>query len=97
MANNGKSDAVWVEVDVDSLDAAQREAYVQYKALYRQMKAQREAFEVSMSADVQSGKRMIFGYNFGRLSIAVVEDDRKIAKPKTQRMSLAEYLAAQQR
>lgn len=94
MANN-KGDAVWVEIDPETLDADQKQAYDGYKAIYREMKAQRERFEASMSQGVPEGQRMIFGYNFGKLSVAIVADDRKpkAGKPK---QSLAEFLASQQ-
>jgi len=89
-----KQDAVWVEIDPETLAGDQRQAYADYKAAYRMMKEARQAFEALMSADVQTGERMIFGYNFGKLSVAIVEDDRKAAKPKAMKQSLAEYLAS---
>jgi hypothetical protein len=95
MAKAIKSDAVWVEIDPETLEAQQAQAYAAYKASYRVMKEQRGAFEAAMAQGVPQGKRMIFGYNFGKLSVAVVDDDRATAKPKAQKMSLAEYLERQ--
>lgn len=89
-------DAVWIEIDITTLTSEQLEAYTAYKALYKDMKAQRQAFEASMAVGVPEGQRMIFGYNFGKLSISVVADDRKATKPKQAQMSLAQYLATRQ-
>lgn len=85
--------ADWTTIDVASLNADQQEAYHAYKAAYKVMKAEREFFEGVMAADVPAGERMIFGYNFGKLSIAIVPDDRKPVKAKQGTQSLADYLA----
>lgn len=89
-----KHDADWITIDVTTLDADVLEAFAQYKDAYREMKELRGAFEKLMAADVPAGERMIFGYNFGKLSIAIVPDDRKPAKAKQSTQSLAEYLAS---
>lgn len=88
-----KQEANWVNIDIDSLSGEQLDAYKTYKDAYRIMKAQREAFEQIMGKDIPQGQRMIFGYNFGKLSVAVVEDDRKVAKPKATTQSLSDFLA----
>ena len=90
-------DAVWVEIDPETLAPEQAQAYAQYKAMYRTMKDKRGEFEQAMAQGLPEGKRMIFGYNFGKLSVAVVEDDRAKVKPKAGKMSLAEYLERQGR
>lgn len=97
MAKN--TDAIWVEVDVASLSDGARKAYEAYKDMYRQMKAKREEFEglIAKDAGVPEGKRMVFGYNFGKLSVAIVDDDRKPAKAKPAKLSLADYMAQMQR
>lgn len=89
------TDAQWFEINVDTLSTEQRGTYDAYKALYREMKAQREAFEASMQAGVPEGSRMVFGYRFGKLSVAIVPDDRKPAKAKATTQSLADFLVAQ--
>lgn len=73
MAVKAKSDAVWSELNVDSLEGANKAQYDAYKALYRQMKEARETFEGGMQGYAPEGKRIIFGYNFGKLSVAIVE------------------------
>ena len=92
-----KSDAVWFELNVDTLAPELAKAYAEYKELYRQMKAQRLAFETSVSeaAELPEGKRMVFGYNFGKLSVAIVDDDRKPAKASPAKQSLADFIASQ--
>lgn len=90
-----KSDLTWTEIDPETLPAAQAAAYAEYKALYRKMKAAREGFEASFQAAAPEGKRFVFGYNFGRLSIAVADEDRRTKRPAQAKASLADFLAAQ--
>ena len=91
-----KSDAVWVEIDPATLDVEQQDAYRAYKEAYAKMKALRQGFQGLMAIGVPTGQRMIFGYNFGKLSVAIVPDDRKQVKPKQAKLSLAEYMAQAQ-
>lgn len=90
-----KQEANWVELSVDTLDTQAQEAYKAYKDAYAAMKAKRTAFEdyLQATAGLPEGKRMIFGYNFGKLSVAIVDDDRKPAKAKPAKLSLSDYLA----
>jgi hypothetical protein len=87
--------AEWQTIDVDTLNEGQREVYDNYKVAYRHMKACREVFEARMTEDAQlpSGQRLVFGYNFGKLSIAAVADDRKPAA-KSAPQSLSAFLAS---
>lgn len=87
--------ANWVQIDIETLAAEQRKAYDDYKAAYRLMKDAREVFERSMQEGVPEGSRIVLGYNFGKLSAAIVADDRKPAKAKTSTQSLADFLKAQ--
>lgn len=61
----------------------QCEAFAAYKKLYRKTQAKREAFENLMSAKVPAGKMMVFNYNFGKVSIAIVEDDGTSSRSTT--------------
>lgn len=96
-----QSTAVWVELDPTTLSQGCEAAYLRYKALYQQMKAQRIAFEELMNEEAQSeaqvpkGKKMVFGYNFGKLSVAVVDDEGKKATTNKKAQSLSDYLKAQ--
>lgn len=89
------SEAVWQDIDLDTLSDEQRAAYEAYKVAQRQAAALRKGFEDTMQAGLPEGKRLAFGYRFGKLSAAVVEDDRKAGKPKAKATSLADFLAAQ--
>lgn len=90
-----KTAAEWIQIDIDSLSNQQRFAYDEYKAKYRLTKEARENFENTMQLGVPDGMRIVLGYNFGKLSAAIVSDDRKPAKAKASTQSLAEFLAAQ--
>jgi len=88
-----KSDAVWQEIDPTTLHPDLQEAYKAYKDAYAEMKRMRAGFEERINAEVKPpvGKRVAVAYNFGKLSIALVADERKPeAQPK---LSLAQYLA----
>lgn len=92
-----KSEATWTEIDPRTLDDGLEKAFDAYKASYRQTKALREAFEAAMreQAALPEGQRLVFGYNFGKLSVAVVEDTSKPKAPAKPKLSLGEYLAQQ--
>lgn len=81
MAKTAQATASWTQIDTDSLPTAIAKQYANYKSAYAEMKAERKAFEDALAAmlDVPPGKRAVFGYNFGKLSIAIVDDT---AKPK---------------
>jgi hypothetical protein len=74
--------AIWNTIDPTSLPTAMAKQYTRYKEAYAEMKAERKAFEDAISDTIAPapGKRVVFGYNFGKLSIAIVDDD---TKPKT--------------
>jgi len=87
--------ADWTAIDPETLPAEVRMAYNAYKSAYRTMKAHREGFEAAMSAiaGLPADQRMVFGYNFGKLSVSVVPNDKP--KPATKPTgSLADFLAA---
>ena len=89
--------AVWHEIDPLTLTDEVKYAYDQYKAQYAAMKAARLTFETMLAAQAApvEGKRVVFGYNFGKLSVAIVDDDRKPAKATPAKQSLADFIAAQ--
>ena len=91
-----RTDAVWQEIDPASLPEAQSTLYVKYKNAYVLAKVARDAFEASFAPAAPAGKRFVFGYNFGKLSMALVEDDRKPAQAKAT-LSLQDYLAREAR
>lgn len=94
---NDQSTAQWADIDVTTLSEDAQLAYAMYKDAQRKAAELRTAFEASVvnGLDIPTGKRMVFGYRFGKLSAALVEDDRKTAKPKQAKGSLADFLASQ--
>ena len=95
MAKQYDDKADWQELDPTALAPKLATAYEQYKANYKAMKVSRLQFEDMMQHGVPEGKRMVFGYRFGKLSVAIVEAreeaPRASAKPK---LTLAQFLAA---
>jgi len=79
------STANWQTIDVTTLPSPIAKQYANYKASYAEMKAERKALEDALSAAIapQVGKRCVFGYNFGKLSVAIVDDDAPKAKPSS--------------
>jgi len=89
-----KQELTWTEIDPASLPEEQGALYAEYKQAYAAMKAARAAFEQSFQAAAPKGKRIVCGYNFGKLSIALADD---VAKPKQASGTLAEWMAQQAR
>lgn len=93
-----KSDANWQTIDVAELTDELRAAWDKSKASYRAYQAEKRTFEQAMSdaAGVPEGKKMIFGYNFGKLSVALVDDDAKPVSKAKPTITLAQFMAQQQ-
>ena len=91
------TDAVWQDIDVNTLSAEAQVAYSEYKDAQRTAASLRATFEQTVvnGLPIPQGKRMVFGYRFGKLSAALVEDDRKPSKAKQAKGSLADFLAQQ--
>ncbi len=91
------SEAQWQDIDVNTLSVEAQVAYNEYKEAQRKAASLRAMFEQTIveSLPIPAGKRMVFGYRFGKLSAALVEDDRKTKAPKQAKGSLADFLAAQ--
>ena len=73
--------------------------YEMSKAAYREYKAQRDVFEKAMQAGfadkLPAGYELKFGYNFGKLSIAVGPITERKASAKVESESLGDWLNAQ--
>lgn len=82
----------WHTIDPNSLPPSIKAAHDAYKAAYKAAKEAREGFEALMSKaiDPAPGKRVVFGYNFGKLSVAIADDDTPTAKPTPKALSLAD-------
>lgn len=95
-----KSD--WREINIETeLSAELRKAYEHSKAQYRIYKEARNAFELIMqetfASDLAEDEELKFGYNFGKLSIAVGEKrERKPKQAAKDKPSLGDWLKARQ-
>lgn len=76
MARTQISASEWTEIDVETLPAQIKAAYNEYVAARKLASDKRTKFETAMSAAIKlpSGKRPVFGHNFGKLSMAIVAD-----------------------
>ena len=89
----------WRNVDTTDLTSDQLAAYEAYKSAQRTAAQLRDAFEAKFSADLgftdTSPSRIVFGYKFGKLSIAVAPNDkpRKAKATTSSSPSLAAFLA----
>lgn len=94
MAKSPTSTAAWKQIDTNSLPTPLAKQYENYKSAYAEMKAERKAFEDALAGmlTLPPGKRAVFGYNFGKLSVAIVDDDSK-PKASSSAISLASLIA----
>ena len=73
--------------------------YEASKAAYRRYKTERDEFELAMqsafASKMPAGMELKFGYNFGKLSIAVGPITERKAQPKAESESLGDWLAGQ--
>ena len=82
MANSFTDKADWRVIDPETLPTDIAASYQAYRDAYAKAKKAREVFECDMTiaASLPATQRLVFGYNFGKLSIAVVPDDKPAAK-----------------
>lgn len=87
----------WQTIDVASLSPQAQGNHAAYKAAYSAMKDARTKFEQGLNdeTDKPTGTRLVFGYNFGKLSIALAPDDAKPKAAAKPTLSLAAWAAAQ--
>lgn len=74
MANNSKlPKEAWKEINPASLSPAAVKAWDAYKAQYKVAKAARDAFEaiLTKAAELPATHRLVFSYQFGKLSMAI--------------------------
>lgn len=82
----------WTQLDPASLSPALRAAYDAYKEAARHAESMRKTFEASMTnaIDPMDGEKVVFGYRFGKLSLAIAPAD-KPRKPSAA-VSLADFI-----
>lgn len=87
--------ADWRNVDTDTLTDELQAHYELYREANRQAQSAREAFERAFMTAVPCprGQRLAFGYRFGKLSIAVIPDDRKASPTTKGAFSLTDFMA----
>ena len=92
-----ESNVTWVEIDPTTLAAKLATAYETYKDAQRKAAELRSAFEQQMNdaAGLPEGKKLVFGYRFGKLSAAIVEDDRKPKAASPAKLTLSQFVAQQ--
>lgn len=91
------NDAQWQQIDPSTLAPDLQEFYADYVTKRRAAGAAKAGFEKAMNerANLPIGLRVVFGYNFGKLSAAIVPDDKPTAKVKAPTLSLADFLRQQ--
>lgn len=81
------TDLSWTNVDVTELPETLVSLYDDYKAAQRLASEHRAAFEAAMikaaAPRTPPGKSLVFGYKFGKLSIAWGEAKATPAKPRS--------------
>lgn len=90
------STLAWQTIDPATLSVPIQKQYERYKAAYREMKLERDAFEQAMrdAAPIPQGMKLAIGYNFGKLSVALAPDDAKPTSAKGT-LSLSDFLRSQ--
>ena len=86
-----------VNVDED-LSMEQQMLYREYREANRKAQAARVAFEESMQGLATRGKKLVFNYRFGKLSLAIADGEynaKPTAKPSN-KPSLSDFLAEQE-
>ena len=93
MAKQTRQELTWTEIDPASLPEHVATLYQCYKTAYQKMKEARALFETNLNDAVSppNGKRVVCGYNFGKLSIALA--DASPVKTAQAKGSLADFLA----
>lgn len=97
---NAVTKLAWHTIDATTLPVPIAKQYEAYKATYREMIAERKAFEDAFLAMLASApathplhaakhKRHVIGYNFGKLSVAIADDDGKASPTAKGTLSLA--------
>lgn len=76
------AEPVWTQIDTETLNATATAALAKLRAANEAARAAREQFEAIITdlIDPADGERVIFGYRFGKLSLAIVPADKPKAK-----------------
>lgn len=81
----------WINVNIDALGATLKRKYQALKEAQQKAKAAREEFETAFLVEskkagkIEAGESLKYGYNFGRLAVAIVdEEETKGTKKKSE-------------
>jgi hypothetical protein len=89
-------DLIWRNVETDDIPVTALELYNSYKTLQRQAAAAREAFEaafaLALAITPTDPRRIVFGYKFGKLSIAIAPNDKPKPTPKRTTSTLSDFV-----
>lgn len=93
-----KTELAWTDINPAELPPPVRVKYDAYKAAYRAMKEAKLAFEESARGVIPApdGFEVKFGYNFGKLGIALAPVSDKPKPAAKGATTLAQWIAAQQ-
>ena len=82
----------WTQLDPSTLSPELRAKYDAYKEAARHAESLRKTFEAAMTnaIDPMDGEKVVFGYRFGKLSLAIAPADRP-RKPSAA-VSLADFI-----
>jgi hypothetical protein len=86
---NEKSKLTWIPVNVDAMGATLKQEYLTMKESQRKAKADRERFEARFLTEskkarkVPEGGTLRYAYNFGRLVVAIVDEEKAVKKSET--------------
>lgn len=86
---------VWFEIDPATLQGEQLKLWQAYKDQYKTASETRAKFETAMRKEAQlpPGRRLVVGYNFGKLSVSNLVDDGGGNKTSKKAVSLKAALA----
>jgi hypothetical protein len=80
MKRANKTDLVWLSVNVESLPADLQRKFAAHRKAADEAQNAKRAFEAAFITAARKGKKVgasesfAFGYRFGKLAVAVVED-----------------------
>ena len=84
--------ADWIQIDESKLTPEQAKLYAAKRTADKAAQAARETFEKAVVASVKprAGKVLRFGYRFGKLSVAWIDEDASTSKTSKGAVSLAD-------
>ena len=90
-----QTELTWTQVDPNTLSEGDYQRYQDYKTAYKAMKEAKARFEGDMQVNAPEGMCLKFGYNFGKLSIALDKAQVVTKKATSGTQSLSAFLAMQ--